>query len=78
MPKLPVDQDEARIVRVEWDDPKGVALRKALNGLSGRYADREADPDHLPKGMFVSKESVVLSPSHSGESSLSAMFWSGA
>ncbi|OXI97164.1 MULTISPECIES: GNAT family N-acetyltransferase [Burkholderia] len=62
MPKLPVDQDEElRIVRVEWDDPKGVALRKELSTeLSGRYADREADPDHLPKGMFVSKESVVF------------------
>ena len=78
MPKLPVDQDETGSFASNGTIRKVSLCARKLNGLSGRYADREADPDHLPKGMFVSKESVVLSPSHSGESSLSAMFWSGA
>ena len=57
-----VSQDigQSRVVPVSWNDPDAVLLRAALSDeLSARYADREADPDHLPKEMAVRPETVV-------------------
>ncbi|MFG1874407.1 GNAT family N-acetyltransferase [Sphaerisporangium sp. NPDC049003] len=45
---------------VAYDDPAAVALREAMGQeLRARYADRLADPGHLPRGMDVDSATVA-------------------
>jgi drug/metabolite transporter (DMT)-like permease/GNAT superfamily N-acetyltransferase len=57
---VPQNLGQSRVVSVNWNDPDAVVLRAALSEeLSARYADREADPNHLPREMTVRPETVV-------------------
>lgn len=48
------------VCRLRWDDPDAVTLRTAMTAeMRQRYADRPADPIHLPDAQAVAPTSVA-------------------
>ncbi|MFC4529195.1 GNAT family N-acetyltransferase [Sphaerisporangium dianthi] len=57
---MTTDQTTFAVRPVPYDDPAAEALRQAMDAeMRLRYADRLADPGHLPTGMGVRAETVL-------------------
>ncbi|MFC7386777.1 GNAT family N-acetyltransferase [Sphaerisporangium rhizosphaerae] len=57
---MTTDQATFAVRAVPYDDPGAEELRTAMEAEMGlRYADRLADPGHLPPGMKVRAETVL-------------------
>ncbi|MFI6234757.1 GNAT family N-acetyltransferase [Micromonospora sp. NPDC050784] len=50
----------ATVCQRRWNDPDAIALRAAMTGeMRQRYADRLADPIHLPDAQAIAPTSVA-------------------